>query len=63
VFAGSRQPGSQTVSFTVVAGSTVEVMYEGRTRPITSGQFTDSFADGNAVHIYRITGSAEAALR
>jgi hypothetical protein len=56
VFAGSRQPGSQTATFTIAAGSTVEVLYEGRTLPVTSGQFTDSFADGNAIHIYRITG-------
>jgi hypothetical protein len=55
VFAGSRQPGSQTATFTIAAGSTVEVLYEGRTRPLVNGQFTDSFADGNAVHIYRIT--------
>jgi hypothetical protein len=55
VFAGSRQPGAQTATLTIAAGSTVEVLYEGRTRPLVNGQFTDSFADGNAVHIYRIT--------
>jgi hypothetical protein len=63
VFAGSRQLGSQTASFTIASGSIVEVLYEGRTRPVMNGQFTDSFADGNAVHIYRITGGAETALK
>ena len=29
---------------------------EGYTVPITDGAITDTFADGNAVHIYRITG-------
>jgi hypothetical protein len=56
VFAGSRQPGSQNATFTVAAGSSVEVMFEGRTVPVSGGHFTDSFADGNAVHVYRITG-------
>ena len=30
------------------------VVGEGRSIPITNGRFTDTFADGNAVHIYRI---------
>lgn len=55
VFAGARQHASQTATFNVAAGSSVEVMFEGRTRPISSGQFTDTFADGQAVHVYRIT--------
>lgn len=56
VFAGSAQPGAQNVTFTVAAGSRVEVMFEGRTLPLSGGRFSDSLADGNAVHIYRITG-------
>ena len=56
VFAGSAQPGAQTATFNVAAGSTVEVMFEGRSLSASGGRFSDSFADGNAVHIYRITG-------
>ncbi len=54
VFAGSTG-GATTAIFTVAAGSTVEVLYEDRVRLVTTRQFTDSFADANAVHIYRIT--------
>ena len=54
VFAASTA-GATTANFTVAAGSTVEVMFEGRSLPVTSGQFSDTFADGNTVHIYRIT--------
>ncbi len=56
VFAGSKQHASQTVTFTVAAGATVEVLFENRTLTITGGKFSDTFADGNAIHIYRITG-------
>jgi hypothetical protein len=54
VFAGSTNAGG-TATFTVAAGSTVEVLYEGRSLSVNGNQFTDSFTNGNAVHIYRIT--------
>ncbi len=54
VFAGSTG-GATTATFTVAAGRSVEVLFEGRTVALSSGRFTDSFADGNAVHIYKIT--------
>jgi len=47
--------GSKT--FTVpsgVTGTSVEVMGEGRTLPITSGQFTDTFPQEYSNHVYRI---------
>ncbi len=40
--------GATTATFTVAAGSSVEVLYEGRTRTLTNRQFTDSFVDANA---------------
>ena len=55
VFAGSTNTGG-TATFTVAAGSTVEVLYEGRSLRVNGNQFSDSFANGNSVHIYRITG-------
>jgi hypothetical protein len=57
VFAGVTQAGTnQTATFTVAAGTTVDVLYEGRTLTVRGGQFTDPFADINTVHIYKITG-------
>lgn len=61
VFAGSGQPGTpppanQNVTFTL-AGSpntTATVVNEGRTINVVNGQFTDTFADANAIHIYQI---------
>ena len=61
VFAASRARGPQRAEFHVpcAGDATVSVLDEGRTLPLASGSFEDSFADGNAVHIYRIdTGSA-----
>lgn len=56
LFAGSKQAGSQSATFTLaVPGyTTVEVVDENRTIPITGTTFTDTFADQNAVHIYKI---------
>ncbi|MCW2641649.1 MAG: hypothetical protein JWP76_3955, partial [Dactylosporangium sp.] len=60
VLAGANQPATQTASFAVpcVGSATVTVLNENRTLPITNGAFTDRFADGNAVHIYRIDGGS-----
>ena len=57
VFAGASTLGGAggDVTFRVAAGSTVEVLYENRTLAVTDGRFADTFADGNAVHIYRVT--------
>jgi hypothetical protein len=54
VFAGSAQTASQTVDISVKSGSTATVLGESRTVPVTGGSFSDTFADKNAVHIYRI---------
>jgi hypothetical protein len=57
VFAGADTTGKEggDVTFSVAAGSMVEVLFESRTLALHDGKFVDAFADGNAVHIYRVT--------
>ncbi len=57
VFAGATTAGTERseVTFTVAAGSTVDVLYEDRQLTVKDGQFVDALADGNSVHIYRVT--------
>jgi hypothetical protein len=57
VFAGADTAGTAGggVAFDVTAGSSVEVMFENRSLTVRDGEFVDMFADGNAVHIYRVT--------
>ena len=58
VFAGATVNGAATStdSFTLagISSGTAEVIGENRTIPIVNGQFVDTFADGNAIHIYHI---------
>ena len=56
VFAGSEENETSTpiLYFYRVDSGTATVIGENRTIPISNGQLLDSFADGNAVHIYRI---------
>ena len=42
--------------------ATATVLDEGRTDPGRRRPFTDSFADGNAIHIYRIDGGSTCGL-
>jgi hypothetical protein len=58
VVAGSGQAAGQRAAFTLacVGDGTVTVVDEDRTLPMRSGRFTDGFADGNAVHVYRVDG-------
>ena len=56
IFAIPHASGSQHISFTL-AGSpntTVSVMNEGRSIPVTNGVFSDTFTDENTVHIYEV---------
>ena len=57
VFAGADTTGTAggDVTLRVAAGSEVEVLFENRDLTVRDGQFVDAFADGNAVHIYRVT--------
>jgi hypothetical protein len=55
VFAGAdRGGGNASFSIPCVGNATAVVEGESRSLPVTGGSFTDSFADKNAIHIYRI---------
>ena len=56
ILAGATQDAPTDVTITLSCGSadSAEVIGENRTVPITDLKFRDSFADGNAVHIYKI---------
>jgi hypothetical protein len=57
VFAMAKDGGTGPRTFTLpagVSGSSVEVVDEGRTLPVSGGSFTDSFAAENSYHIYRV---------
>jgi hypothetical protein len=56
VFAGSKENEASvsTLSLSGVDSGTAIVIGEDRTIPISHGAFSDHFADGNAIHIYRI---------
>ena len=65
VFAGSAENGGafqSTFSIPCVGNATATVLGENRTIPVSAGSFTDSFADGNAVHVYRIDGGSTCGL-
>lgn len=56
VLAGSNQATAQTATFSIpCAGDAVAtVLDENRQVMVRNGSFSDRFADGNAVHLYRI---------
>lgn len=58
--AGSAVTGS--FSIPCVGSASATVLDEGRAIPVNGGSFADSFADGNAVHIYRIDGGSTCGL-
>ena len=65
VIAGSAENGGpfqSTFSIPCVGNATATVLGENRTTPVSAGSFSDSFADGNAVHIYRIDGGSTCGL-
>jgi hypothetical protein len=64
VFAGSANNASSTGSFSIpcVGNATATVIGENRTLSVSSGSFSDSFTDGNTVHIYRIDGGSRCGL-
>jgi hypothetical protein len=64
VLAGSRENVASNGTFSIpcVGNATATVLGESRTIPVTAGSFTDSFADGNAVHVYRIDGGSTCGL-
>jgi hypothetical protein len=60
VLAGSRESRAQIATFTMpcVGSATVAVLNENRTIQARNGMFEDRFANGDAVHIYRIDGGS-----
>jgi hypothetical protein len=56
VFAGSKEneESTPTLSLAGVDSGTATVIGEDRTISISNGRFSDHFADGNVIHIYRI---------
>jgi hypothetical protein len=63
VFAGSSGSGSTaSVSIPCVGNATATVLGESRAVPVSNGTFSDGFADGNAIHIYRIDGGSTCGL-
>ena len=67
VLSGSAQAGQQDALFQLncLAGTdaAVTVLDENRTVAMTKGAFSDHFADGNAVHLYRIDGAAASCVK
>ena len=64
LFAGSAAAAKQHVRFKLpcVGDATVTVIDENRSIPLENGGFSDYFADGNAVHLYRIDGGSTCGL-
>ncbi|MFF1830866.1 hypothetical protein [Paenarthrobacter sp. NPDC058040] len=50
--------GGQAIFRLACGGRTAVVIDENRTIPVTDGTFTDNFADGNTIHLYRIEGGS-----
>ena len=60
LFAGSTQAGAQTATIQLRCGSgaAADVVFENRSVSTANAAITDTFADGNAVHIYKVAGAA-----
>jgi hypothetical protein len=63
VFAGSAGSAVRgRFALRCVRGRRARVLYENRSVRVRAGRFTDSFADGNAIHIYRMDGRSKCGL-
>jgi hypothetical protein len=64
VFAGSKETGNTTgrVDIPCVGDATAVRLGEAGSVPLQSGSFSDTFADGEAIHIYRIDGGSTCGL-
>ena len=52
---GSQSPGERTLRLPhVVDGTQAEVLFEGRSLPVTDGALVDTFAEEFSWHVYRI---------
>ncbi|MGW0042438.1 DUF4082 domain-containing protein [Rhodococcus sp. NPDC003348] len=65
LMAGSKRAEDTDAVVTLSCGgaTSVEVVDENRSIPVSDGVFRDDFADGNAVHIYRVHGGDTCGLR
>jgi hypothetical protein len=57
VGATRNEPSDATITLSCGNADSAEVIDENRTLPITNRSFHDAFADGNAVHLYKINGT------
>ena len=64
VFAASMDTGATqgTVNIPCVGNATATVLGENRSVPMLNGSFSDAFANGDAVHIYRVDGGSHCGL-
>jgi hypothetical protein len=64
VFAGNKSNAPRSATFRVpcVGNAVATVVDEHRSIRIKNGRFSDAFAGGNAVHIYRIDGGSSCGL-
>jgi hypothetical protein len=64
VLAGSAENASTTGAFSIpcVGNATATVLGESRSIPVVAGAWSDAFAGGNAIHIYRIDGGSTCGL-
>jgi hypothetical protein len=60
VIAGSSENAASVgqFQFPCVGNATATVLGENRSVPVIAGSWSDAFADGNAVHVYRIDGGS-----
>jgi hypothetical protein len=65
LFAGNKTNAARSATFRArcFGRASAKVLGEGRRIRIVGGRFTDRFATGNAIHIYRIDGAARCGLR
>jgi hypothetical protein len=64
VFVGADHGGgTATFRMPCIGKATAKVMWEKRSIAMRRGSFRDSFADKNAIHIYRIDGGSTCGLR
>jgi hypothetical protein len=64
VFAGSTENANSNATFRLgcIGKAKATVLGENRKVPVTRGSWSDRFADGNTVHIYRIDGGKTCGL-
>jgi hypothetical protein len=64
VFAGSKENAASKATFSLpcVGNATVTVLDERRKLRMVRGRFTDAFANGDTIHLYRVDGGSTCGL-